>query len=79
MISFDNFSAVQIPNIHLFEYKIPYNISDYIYKTEDEYYKEYQRTRFAKRDEKIEKACAIDYDILMNECITYYSDFATIN
>lgn len=79
MISFDNISAVQMPNIHLFEYKIPYNISDYIYKTEDEYYKAYERTHFVKRDEKIENACAIDYDVLMNECIKYYSDFELIN
>lgn len=62
------------PDMGLFKYDLTHDMSNYIYKTENAYYKEYQKTHFTERNKKIEDACIKDYDILKNECVTYYSE-----
>jgi len=51
---------------------IPGDKSTYIYKTEDEYYKEYRRSYFALTTKKAGWDCLRHYEIIANRCIPYF-------
>lgn len=55
-----------------FAFIIPGNIRTYIYNTESDYYKDYQRSYFAITCKKGGWDCMRHYEILANGCIPYF-------
>ena len=53
---------------------IPEKKETYIFPTEDEYYKDYQRSVFAITHKKAGWDCLRHYEILANGCIPYFTD-----
>ena len=53
---------------------IPGDMSTYIYKTEQDYYKNYQMAYFAITMKKAGWDCLRHYEILANNCIPYFID-----
>ena len=66
---------INIPNkLKLVSDLIPGKIETYIYNTEEDYYKEYQKSYFALTFKKGGWDCLRHYEIIANGCIPYFSE-----
>ena len=67
----------EIPEkIQLFATNIPGKPETYIFQTETDYYRDYQRSIFAYTQKKAGWDCLRHYEILANGCIPYFPDLS---
>ena len=57
-----------------FAFLVPGKLDTYIYNTESDYYRDYQKSYFALTCKKGGWDCLRHYEILANGCIPYFTD-----